>query len=116
MAVPHKSIRCYSGFSYEFIEQYMTPRLPHTNDILSTIDVLVDGRWVQNLANLNLRFRGSANQRVIDVQRTRKTGAIVWALGEVEQDKHIQMPLFTQKDIPHTKMYQKSLVQVFEAE
>jgi anaerobic ribonucleoside-triphosphate reductase activating protein len=103
----------FSGFTYEFIEQYMTPRLPHTNDILSTIDVLVDGRRVQALADLNLRFRGSANQRVIDIQRTRKTGEIVRALGEVEQAKHIQMPLFTHKDIPQTKKYQKSLVQVF---
>jgi anaerobic ribonucleoside-triphosphate reductase activating protein len=99
-ALPHKSIRCFSGFTYEFIEQYMVSRLPHTNDILSAIDVLVDGKRVEKLKNLNLRFRGSANQRVIDVQRTRKTGQIVRALGKIEQEKHMQLPLFTSADIP----------------
>jgi anaerobic ribonucleoside-triphosphate reductase activating protein len=79
-ALPAKSIRCFSGFTYEFIEQYMVTRLPHTNDILSHIEVLVDGKRVEELKNLNLRFRGSANQRVIDVQRTKKTGQIVRAL------------------------------------
>jgi anaerobic ribonucleoside-triphosphate reductase activating protein len=99
-AFPSKSIWCFTGFTYEFIEQYMVSRLPHTNDILSTLDVLVDGKRIESLKNLNLRFRGSANQRVIDVQRTRKTGQIVRALGRLEQEKHIQLPLLTAADIP----------------
>jgi anaerobic ribonucleoside-triphosphate reductase activating protein len=99
-AFPQKSIRCFSGFTYEFIQQYMVPRLPHTDNIMSTIDVLVDGKRVEQLKNLNLRFRGSANQRVIDVQRTRKTGQMVRALGKIEQEKHIQLPLFTTEAIP----------------
>ena len=90
-----KSIRCFSGFTYEFIEKYMVPRLPYTDNILSNADVLVDGKWVEKLKNLNLRFRGSSNQRVIDLQRTRRTGEIVRALGEVEKNKFIQEPLIT---------------------
>ncbi|MDR0369253.1 MAG: anaerobic ribonucleoside-triphosphate reductase activating protein [Candidatus Peribacteria bacterium] len=78
--LPNKSIRCYSGFTYEFIDEYMIPNLPHTQTIMENIDVLVDGKRIQQYANLNLRFRGSSNQRVIDVQRTRKSGTIVRAL------------------------------------
>jgi anaerobic ribonucleoside-triphosphate reductase activating protein len=100
-ALPHKSIRCYSGFSYEFIQQYMVPRLPHTKDLMEHMDVLVDGKRIEALANLNLRFRGSANQRVIDLRQTRKTGEIVRALGEVEREKYLQIPLITPQDIPH---------------
>jgi len=98
--LPEKSLRCYTGFTYEFIEQYMVPRLPHAQDIMSTLDVLVDGKWMESLKSLNLRFRGSANQRVIDLQRTRKTGQLVRALGEVEQVKYQQMPLLTSENIP----------------
>jgi len=78
--IPNKSIRCYSGFTYEFIQQYMVPNLPYASAIMQNIDVLVDGKRVDELANLNLRFRGSSNQRVIDVQRTKKSGSIVRAL------------------------------------
>ena len=77
---PQKSIRCYSGFTYEFIDEYMIPNLPYTQNIMEAIQVLVDGKRVAAYANLNLRFRGSSNQRVIDVQRTRKQGSIVRAL------------------------------------
>ena len=97
---PEKSLRCYSGFTYEFIQEYMIPRLPYTEKMMATLDVLVDGKWIEALKNLNLRFRGSANQRVIDLQRTRKTGEIVRALGEVEQEKYQQMPLLTAQNIP----------------
>jgi anaerobic ribonucleoside-triphosphate reductase activating protein len=77
---PNKSVRCYSGFTYEFIQQYMVPNLPYASAIMQHIDVLVDGKRVDELANLNLRFRGSSNQRVIDVQRTRKSDSIIRAL------------------------------------
>lgn len=110
--VPHKSIRCYSGFTYEFIQQYMVPNLPHAKDIVQNIDVLVDGKRVQSLANLNLRFRGSANQRVIDVQKTMKTGEIIRALGRIEQEKYVQLPLLTKKDIPDLKKVKNQIAQL----
>ena len=45
--------------------------------MLSMIDVLVDGRFVQEKKNIRLRFRGSENQRLIDMNKTREAGEIV---------------------------------------
>ena len=54
-----------------------------TEEMLSYIDVLIDGEFKLELKNPNLRFRGSANQRVIDVQESMKQDAIVsWDDGE----------------------------------
>ena len=44
--------------------------------MLSMLDVLVDGRFVEELKNLSLRFRGSSNQRLIDLNQTRNTGTL----------------------------------------
>ena len=48
-----------------------------TPEILGLIDVLIDGRYEENLRDLSLQFRGSSNQRIIDVRRTIKTGEVV---------------------------------------
>ena len=75
---PGKTIWAYSGFT---LEQLTTPghhaNCEATGEILSMLDVLVDGRFVESLRNLSLRFRGSENQRLIDMRRTRKEGRIV---------------------------------------
>ena len=75
---PGKTIWAYSGFT---LEQLTTPghhaNCEATEEILSMLDVLVDGRFVESLRNLSLRFRGSENQRLIDMRRTRKEGRIV---------------------------------------
>ena len=110
--IPNKSIRCYSGFTYEFIQQYMVPNLPYASAIMQHIDVLVDGKRIEALANLNLRFRGSSNQRVIDVQKTRKSESIVRALGRLEQAKYVEVPLFTVKDIKLVENYQQRQLEV----
>ena len=60
-----KSIWCYTGFRYEQIVK--SERL---SSILPFIDVLVDGRYVEALRNEDLQFRGSSNQRLIDVQES----------------------------------------------
>ena len=73
----------------------MIPNLPYTQDIMKLVDVLVDGKREESLADLNLRFRGSANQRVIDMKRTMKYGEIIWALGRVEEEKYREVPLIT---------------------
>lgn len=69
--LPEKTIWCYSGFTFE---RLMTPEeYPHTEiteKILRQIDVLVDGRFMEELKSITLRFRGSSNQRLIDMKKT----------------------------------------------
>ena len=52
------------------------PRCEVTDELLSLVDVLVDGRFVEELHDISLRFRGSSNQRIIDVPRTLSSGGI----------------------------------------
>lgn len=49
-------------------------------DILNNIDILVDGPYMEELRSLHLRFRGSSNQRIIDVQKSLKSGNIIQAI------------------------------------
>ena len=78
---PEKDIWCYSGYNFE--TDMLTGKLGDeniTNKMLSSIDYLVDGEFVEALKNPNLRFKGSSNQRIIDVQRSLKEDTIVrWA-------------------------------------
>ena len=69
--LPDKSIWCYTGFSFEndLLPKYNAD-IENIKELLPLIDVLVDGRFVEELKNLSLRFRGSSNQRIIDVQKT----------------------------------------------
>ena len=72
---PQKSIWAFSG--YLFDKDILSGRLGDCSEYLSYLDVLVDGPFVQAKKNLSLRFRGSENQRLIDVQRSLKEGQIV---------------------------------------
>ena len=75
---PDKSIWAFSG--YLFDKEILSGKLGPwevTQEYISYLDVLVDGRFVNSLKNISLRFRGSSNQRVIDMNETRKTGKIV---------------------------------------
>ena len=65
---PHKTIWCYTGYEWERIKDL---------DILKYVDVLVDGKFVQELADPRLKFRGSSNQRIIDLKMSRKLGCAV---------------------------------------
>ena len=74
---PNKTIWAYSGYT---IEDMLSDHHPHcecTLEMLSGIDVLVDGRFEADLKDISLVFRGSSNQRVIDVQRTLRAGEII---------------------------------------
>jgi anaerobic ribonucleoside-triphosphate reductase activating protein len=75
---PEKNIWCYTGYDYEKdIKCDMMNKWPATKELLSMIDVLVDGEFVEELKDLKLRFRGSSNQRIIDVKRSLTTGEVV---------------------------------------
>lgn len=77
---PNKTVWCYTGNLYEELigergEHYK--HLDITEEMLTYIDILVDGRYVEELKSIGLRFRGSSNQRVIDMNKTRAAGEIV---------------------------------------
>ncbi len=76
-AYPNKNIWCFTGFTYEVLKTDGShPRCEVTDEMLSLIDVLVDGRYVDELKDLTLQFRGSSNQRLIDMVKTRKNGEV----------------------------------------
>lgn len=77
-AYPKKNIWAFSGFTYEeLLTEGSHPRCEATDEILSLLDVLVDGRFVEALKDISLRFRGSSNQRILDLNATRRTGELV---------------------------------------
>ena len=77
-AYPEKSIWAFSGYLFDkdILAWRLGPR-EITEEYLSYLDVLVDGPFVEAKKNLNLRFRGSENQRLIDVPASLKSGEIV---------------------------------------
>ena len=77
-AYPEKTIWAYSGFTNEeLLTEGSSPRCEATDGMLSLLDVLVDGRFVEALKDISLRFRGSSNQRLIDLNATRAAGSVV---------------------------------------
>lgn len=78
--LPDKSIWAYSGYIFE--KDILAGRLGPkeiTEELISYVDVLVDGPFVQSKKNLSLRFRGSENQRLIDVKASLQAGeTILW--------------------------------------
>ena len=64
----------YSGYT---LEELRARHDEATNALLAEIDVLVDGAYIEELRDLTLHFRGSSNQRVIDMNATRKQGKVV---------------------------------------
>lgn len=71
---PNKDIWAYSGYLYE---ELIEMPYKETKEILDLIDVLVDGKFVDSLKDPNLYFRGSSNQRIIDMNKTRKNKKII---------------------------------------
>ena len=83
--MPNKSIWAFSGYLFEKITSGTLGDWDITQEYLSYLDVLVDGPFVEEKKNLNLRFRGSENQRLIDVPASLQAGSVVlW------EDKGIQ--------------------------
>ena len=74
--LPSKDIWIYTGFTLEELLEGTRASTPLVKDILKNIDVLVDGRFVEALKDITLKFRGSSNQRLIDVKETIKNNRI----------------------------------------
>ena len=69
-----KDVACYTGWTYE---QLLEKNDPAVNALLAQVDLLIDGPFVLEQRNLELRFRGSENQRLIDMRKTREQGHVV---------------------------------------
>ena len=78
-AYPDKTIWCYSGYTLESdLLSESRARCEVTDEMLSCIDVLVDGEFIEEQKNISLAFRGSENQRIINVPKTLASGSLVW--------------------------------------
>ena len=74
---PEKDIWCYSGYLFENLAAGQVGA--HSRTLLGLLDVLVDGPFILEQKELSLRFRGSANQRLIDVPASLKAGKVlIW--------------------------------------
>lgn len=75
---PNKSIWCFSGYLFDKqILGEMVPKWPETKEMISYIDVLVDGKFVLELKDLMLKYRGSSNQRLIDVKKSLEANEVI---------------------------------------
>lgn len=81
---PKKKIWCYTGYTWEQIFNKYDSDAPHyriydtfREDAIKMIDILVDGQYIDRLRDLTLAFRGSSNQRIIDVQKSIEANSIV---------------------------------------
>ncbi len=80
---PEKSVWCYTGFLLD--DELIKTGDSDAMELLSYIDVIVDGRFVEELKSAALLFRGSSNQRIINVPETLKKGEVVLLEGKWER-------------------------------
>jgi anaerobic ribonucleoside-triphosphate reductase activating protein len=77
---PNKTIWCYTGFDFEKdVIGKMYDNCEETRELMADIDVIVDGKFEIDKKNPSLQFRGSENQRLIDVKQSMAQNKIVWA-------------------------------------
>lgn len=70
--VPNKDVWCWTGYTWDEIVSRKD-----CNDILQYIDVLIDGEFIQDKYDISLKWRGSSNQRVIDVKKSLQAGKVI---------------------------------------
>lgn len=78
---PQKDVWCYTGFTYEELCGDSRANIEVTREFLELVDILIDGRYVEELKNIGLIFRGSSNQRIIDMNLTRSRGEMTLWVG-----------------------------------
>ena len=75
---PDKTVWCYTGYTIDkLLDTDEHCHCEDTFEFLSMIDVLVDGRYDESLSDLSLKFRGSSNQRIIDIKKSREEWKII---------------------------------------
>ena len=74
---PNKDIWCYTGYLYEDLQPGGRVYGAVTDEILSYLDILVDGPFLVDQKNIRLKFRGSENQRIIDIKKTNQARKII---------------------------------------
>lgn len=81
---PDKNVWCYSGYLFDKdIVGRMCKKSDVTRELLSYIDILVDGEFIVKQKNLKVNFRGSDNQRIIDVKKSLAAGEVIHWKGEI---------------------------------
>lgn len=70
------NIWCYTGYTYEYIIENRDKRVGW-NELLNSIDVLIDGKFEKDKRDASLRYKGSSNQRIIDIKESLKSGKVV---------------------------------------
>lgn len=77
-AYPEKNVWCYTGYDFEKdIRDNMMVKWSETRELIRYIDILVDGEFMEERKDLSLRFRGSDNQRIIDVPKSLQTDKVI---------------------------------------
>ena len=81
---PDKDVWCFSGYTYEsdILDPAGSAHCEATEEMLSYIDILVDGEFIEEEKDISLEFRGSRNQRILHLSRERAGGAIEHTVGE----------------------------------
>lgn len=75
---PQKDVWCYTGYLYDKdLRSPSRARCEYTDEMLKFIDILVDGPYIEAQKDISLQFRGSKNQRIIDVKRSLESGEVV---------------------------------------
>jgi anaerobic ribonucleoside-triphosphate reductase activating protein len=72
-----KTIWLYTGYIYEFLKDVESIEDKYIDLVFNNIDVLIDGPFIQDKRDITLKFRGSSNQRIIDMKKTIETGDII---------------------------------------
>lgn len=79
---PEKNIWCFTGYLFDKdIMERMYVKQPETRELLSYFDVMVDGKFIEELKSMALRFKGSSNQRTIDVKKSLEQKKVVLLAG-----------------------------------
>lgn len=101
---PNKDIWCYTGYDFEKdLLGNMAKKWMETYDMLSCIDILVDGRFIEAKKDPALRFRGSSNQRIINVNRSLKEDKIIlW-------DDTKDFSIYQNRELPNLPEHRKEI-------